>query len=447
MSQTFTVENFKGVREITLSPEGSLVVIAGGNGAGKSSFIDAFVELFDPKGTRLTPKPIRDGEDEARAEFVDTDLNIRVVRTWKKNDAGRLEVFALDGAKYSKPAEVVAKLTGGLIFDPVAFLNLDEKRQRDALLAKVGLPFDIDEVAREKAGAEGRRLDAGRDVKRLEGALASLPSPAPGTPTEEVSSAQIAAKLEEARAHNRDVERTRLAQRDAEEEIARLEARLVELRAHVEDIAPRAAQRLVDEQPLLDELGSVDEVNRQVRAAQERARVAEELSRARAAHEAAQADLDAVEAKKSAGLAAASFPVDGLSVDESGVTFEGIPFAQVNSAMRRRIAFAIATAGEPELRLVIVKDGDLLDAESLEGIRDIAARRGYTALVERDRDESRQIGFVIVDGALEGVEAPSSPSLAAPEPIHLAPADYSPRPASPNCQSGGRPGCTCDICF
>lgn len=402
MTQTFSVENFKGVREITLSPEGSLVVIAGGNGAGKSSFIDAFVELFDPKGSRLTPKPIRDGEEEARAEFIDTDLDIRVVRTWKKNDAGRLEVFALDGAKYGKPAEVVAKLTGGLIFDPVAFLNLDEKKQRDALLAKVDLPFDIDEVAREKQGAEGRRLEAGRDVKRLEGALASIPTPAPGTPAEEVSSAEVAAKLEEARAHNRAVQQTRADQLAAEQEIASAEARIAALRARVQDLAPRAAQRLIDEEPLIEELGSVDAVNRQVRAAQERSRVADELAVARTARESAQADIDAVEAKKAAGLAAASFPVEGLSVDESGVTFEGIPFAQVNSAMRRRIAFAIATAGDPELRLVIVKDGDLLDAESLEGIRDIAARRGYTALIERDRDESRQIGFTIVDGALGG---------------------------------------------
>jgi len=402
MTQTFSVENFKGVREITLSPEGSLVVIAGGNGAGKSSFIDAFVELFDPKGTRLTPMPIRDGEEEARAEFVDTDLDIRVVRTWKKNDAGRLEVFALDGAKYGKPAEVVAKLTGGLIFDPVAFLNLDEKKQRDALLAKVDLPFDIDEVAREKQGAEGRRLEAGRDVKRLEGALASIPTPAPGTPAEEVSSAEVAAKLEEARAHNRDVQQTRADQLAAEQEIASAEARIAALRARVQDLAPRAAQRLIEEDPLIEELGSVDAVNRRVRAAQERSRVAAELAAARTARESAQADIDAVEAKKAAGLASASFPVEGLSVDESGVTFEGIPFAQVNSAMRRRIAFAIATAGDPELRLVIVKDGDLLDAESLEGIRDIAARRGYTALIERDRDESRQIGFTIVDGALGG---------------------------------------------
>ncbi|KSU52863.1 ATP-binding protein [Microbacterium enclense] len=413
MSQTFTVENFKGVREITLSPEGSLVVIAGGNGAGKSSFIDAFVELFDPKGTRLTPKPIRDGEDEARAEFIDTDLDIRVVRTWKKNDAGRLEVFALDGAKYGKPAEVVARLTGGLIFDPVAFLNLDEKKQRDALLSKVALPFDLDEVAREKAGAESRRLEAGRDVKRLEGALASIPKPAPGTPAEEVSSQAILDEIDAAQHAQRHRERVERVYQDLAGELHDLESELAGLQRRLDDTraqkaaAYKAREALptpVDVAPLRGRLADVEQTNAAVRAGRDHARVAAELAAARSAHDAAQADIDAVETKKAAGLAAASFPVAGLSVDESGVTFEGIPFAQVNSAMRRRIAFAIATAGDPQLRLVIVKDGDLLDAESLESIRALAAERGYTALIERDRDESRQIGFTIVDGALGGAQ-------------------------------------------
>ena len=87
-------------------------------------------------------------------------------------------------------------------------------------------------------------------------------------------------------------------------------------------------------------------------------------------------------------------------MDENGVTFDGVPFTQVNSAMRRRVAFAIATAGDPKLRLVIIKDGDLLDADSLAAIRELADERGYTVLVERDRDESRQIGFTIEDGTL-----------------------------------------------
>lgn len=402
MGQTFTVQNFKGVRDITLSPTGALTVIAGGNGAGKSSFIDAFVELFDPKGTRLTPKPIREGEATARAEFVDTDLDIRVVRTWGKNDAGRLEVFALDGAKYSKPAEVVAKLTGGLIFDPVAFLNLDEKKQRDALLAKVDLPFDIDEVAREKAGAEERRLEAGRDVKRLTGALASMPKPSGDLPAEEVSAADVAAELRAAEDHNRRIAECTHMAATTRSTIADLEARLAAARTALADLERVEALEPIDVTALTDRLAQIDTVNARVREARERQRVGIELSEAAGKVEEAQADLDAIEDRKRAGLAAATFPIEGLSVDESGVTFDGIPFAQVNSAMRRRVAFAIATAGNPDLRLVIVKDGDLLDSDSLAAIQSIAEERDYTVLVERDRDESRQIGFTIEDGALVG---------------------------------------------
>lgn len=409
MAQTFSVENFKGVREITLSPSGSLVVIAGGNGAGKSSFIDAFTELFDPKGTRLTPKPIRDGEDEARAEFTDTDLGVRIVRTWKKEDAGKLEVFALDGAKYSKPAEVVASLTGGLIFDPVAFLNLDERKQREALLAKVQLRVDLDRLAREKAGAESARLDAGREVKRLQGALSTLTAPTPVTPTEEVSAQDILDELGAAQAENRrreeaDRENRFQAQQvqDVEAEIARLQKNLEEKRERKEAAykARQALGEMTDLAPFQERLAAVDETNSAVRAAREYFSTAKALAAAEEEHARAQTRIDEVEKVKASALAEARFPVDGLSVDDSGVTFNGIPFGQVNSAMRRRVAFAIATAGDPKLRLVIVKDGDLLDATSLEGIREIAEERGYTVLVERDRDESRDIGFTIQDGAL-----------------------------------------------
>lgn len=485
MSQTFTVENFKGVREITLSPEGSLVVVAGGNGAGKSSFIDAFVELFDPKGTRLTPKPIRDGEIKARAEFVDDELNVRIVRTWTKDDAGKLEVFALDGAKYSKPADVVAKLTGGLIFDPVAFLNLDEKKQREALLAKVDLPFDLAAVEREKAGAAERRLEAGRDVKRLQGTLASLPKPAPGAPTEEVSGAAVLAELDQAQRHNAEVQRSAalvdemVARQDSirgriaqlQREIAEADAELEQVQARGQEAARANQEPLIDLAPLRAKLAAVDETNAAVRAARDHGKVQTELAAALAAQQGAQNDLDDIDEQKRAGLASAAFPVDGLSVDDSGVTFEGIPFTQVNSAMRRRVAFAIATAGNPDLRLVIVKDGDLLDGDSLTAIQSLAEERGYTVLVERDRDESREIGFTIVDGALEGWE----PS---PEAVLTQPGEHTvdgvryvvgmnravvsrsdcpicehggpgtpPHQASPNCQSGSRDHCTCGACY
>ena len=410
MTKHFSVSDYKGVRQIYLSPSGSLVVIAGGNGAGKSSFIDAITELFDPKGSKLTPKPIREGADEARAEYTDEELQLRISRRWTKNGtAGTLQVEALDGAKYSRPSDVVASLLGGAIFDPVAFLNLDEKKQRDALLAKVELPFDLDTLSREKAGAEQRRLEAGREVKRLEGALASLPKPADDAPAEEVASAEILAELDAARLAQRNAEAAQQMYDSLAAEYDRLTRQIEALiteREQIGDQQEGALRRLnarptpVDIEPLQERLRNLDAVNQAVRDRKAYERTAADLAAAQHLHEGAQHALDAIEKTKRDGLAAAEFPVAGLSVDEDGVTFDGVPFGQVNSAMRRRVAFAIATAGDPKLKLVIVKDGDLLDADSLAAIREVADERGYTVLVERDRDESRQIGFTVRDGAL-----------------------------------------------
>lgn len=410
MSKHFSVSDYKGVRQIDLSPSGSLVVIAGGNGAGKSSFIDAITELFDPKGSKLTPKPIREGADEARAEYTDEELQLRISRRWTKNGtSGTLQVEALDGAKYSKPSEVVASLLGGAIFDPVAFLNLDEKKQREALLAKVELPFDLDTLSREKAGAEQRRLEAGREVKRLEGALASLPKPADDAPTEEVGSAEILAELDAAQTAARAVESAR---REYDEQAAlydRIQEQIAELQRSLDTVGEQqewALRKLnalpapADVEPIQERLRNLDTINQAVRDRKAFERTAADLAAAQHLHEGAQVALDAIEKTKRDGLAKAEFPVAGLSVDEDGVTFDGVPFGQVNSAMRRRVAFAIATAGDPKLKLVIVKDGDLLDANSLAAIREVADERGYTVLVERDRDESRSIGFTVRDGAL-----------------------------------------------
>lgn len=409
MTRTLSVENFKGVKHITLEPEGALVLIAGGNGAGKSSFIDAFVELFDPKGTRLTPMPIREGEDEARAEYIDTDLNLRIVRTWKKNDSGALAVYALDGAKYERPRDVVVKLTGGLIFDPVAFLNLDEKKQRDALLAKVELPFDLDALGREKAAAEERRLEAGREVKRLSGALASMPKPSGDVPEDEVSAADILAEIQAAHDAQFAREGAERSVNEAAAAVSQIEREILALQEQLgmAKVRKAAAEKRRDEQPdpidaepLRAKLETVEATNAAVRAAHEYARVESDLSRVQDQYDEAQKALGAIDDRKRAGLAEAKFPIAGLSVDDSGVTVDGIPFSQVNSAARRKVAFAIATAGSPQLRLVIVKDGDLLDSDSLAAIRAIAEERDYTVLVERDRDESRQIGFTIQDGVL-----------------------------------------------
>ena len=58
------------------------------------------------------------------------------------------------------------------------------------------------------------------------------------------------------------------------------------------------------------------------------------------------------------------------------------------------------TVDKPDLRIIFIKNGDLLDNTSLAGIETLAIERGYYVIVERDRDNSGALGWTMKDGAL-----------------------------------------------
>ena len=412
MTQTFKVEHFKGIDNVQINAShGDLIIIAGKNGSGKSSFIDGITELFDSRGVRITPKPIKDGESKAVATFTDEALDVKLTRTWTKDDGGKLEMHSLDGAKYNKPAEALAGLTGGLIFDPVKFLNMDEKTQREELLARVDLPFDLAELARQKAGVEGRRLEAGREVKRLQGTKASLVAPSKDTPTVEMSAQSVIDEIRAAESVKRDADKTvddlgfaKVRAESARADLEAAQAKLAAAETAISELEFKVATQVMpaDIDALQEKLNGLEEVNAKVREARNFQAVSEQLAAAEDAQKKENDALAAIDAQKRAGLAEATWPDPGLGIDDGGVTLDGVPLRQANTARKILAALRIATSGDPDLKLVIISDGDMLDADSIQMVRELAAEKGYTVIVERDRDESRAVGFEIVEGRLVG---------------------------------------------
>lgn len=411
---SISVSNFKGVKHITINPDGkNLVVIAGANGAGKSSLIDAITEIFDPSGTRLTPKPIRDGEKKASAEITTTKA--RIVRTWTKDDAGTLSAFALDGAKYPSGKAFVLEATGGALFDPSEFVGLTDKEQRAQLLEKVTLPFDLAAIDAAARAAYDERTEVNREVKRLTGLIASLTPPAADLPGTELSAAKLLDEHEAARTHNATLQRAAemVAQHEREiesidREVEAAEKRIADL-YHARETAislrqdamtDATAAEPIDLDVITARLNDVESINAEVRDAKRYNATAAELLAATGESSALTAKLEAIEDTKRDGLKKAEFPVEGMSIDDTGITVKNVPFKQLNSGLQDVIALDLATTDRPELRLVIMKNGDRLDATSLAAVDKIATERGYLVLVERDRDESREIGFTVVDGEL-----------------------------------------------
>lgn len=108
--------------------------------------------------------------------------------------------------------------------------------------------------------------------------------------------------------------------------------------------------------------------------------------------------LEDIAAQKREKLAAAKYPIDGLSVSEDGtVLFDGIPFSQASRAQKIRTSVSIGLAMNPKLKILLIQDGSLLDDDGLALVAEMAEQNDAQIWIERvgDKDES---AIIIEDG-------------------------------------------------
>ncbi len=399
-----TAENIKRLKAVQITPDGNTVVIAGRNAQGKSSVLDAiWMALAGGAATKETTRPIRDGETKASVVLDLGDLV--VTRRWTSAGTS-LEVAAQDGARYSSPQTILDGLIGRLSFDPLAFAEQDAKHQLQMLLDIVDLPFDPVELDAKRRGVFERRTDVNREVKRLEAQLAGLPRVPDDTPDVEVSAAALAIELREAEDEERRRETLKQDGERVADEIERLKLELAAAEASLAAAreAFAALPDPVDLAPIRARLEVADATNAAVRVKHDRARLDAELADQRAAADAGTAELAEIDRSKAAAIADAKMPLEGLSFDEEGVLYQGVPFSQASSAERLRVGIAMAMALNPKIRVIRITDGSLLDSENLALIEEMAGEHDFQIWIERV-DESGTVGVTIEDGQV--VEQPA----------------------------------------
>jgi hypothetical protein len=392
-------ENVKRLRAVEITPDGDVVVVSGRNAQGKSSVLDAiWLALAGAAGAKETTRPIRDGETHAS---VSLDLgDLVVVREWTEKGT-TLKVTAPDGARYSSPQSMLDELIGRLSFDPLAFANESPKEQLATLLSVVELPFDLEQQAVRREGLYNQRTDTNREVKRLAAIVGGMADAPDGLPDEEIDQAALAAELEEAL---RIEGRHELAHRDVTSKtalVAALKRQLLEAETDLANAQDHASSLppLVDSEAIRVRLDAAETVNRQVRARDERAELAALLVRGRQESQRLTDEIAKIEREKADAIAAATMPLEGLSFDEDGVLFQGVPFSQSSSSERLRVGIAMAMALNPKIRVIRITDGSLLDSENLALIAGLCAEHDFQCWVERV-DESGEIGVVIEDGQI-----------------------------------------------
>ena len=377
-------ENVMRLKAVEITPDGTVQVIGGRNAQGKSAVLNAiWLALGGGKASKETPLPIRDGEDKASVRLDLGDLV--VTRSWTRKGTS-LKVENAEGAQYKSPQSMLDALVGQLSFDPLAFTRLSPKEQREALLDLVDLDVDLDALDAEAKQVYQQRTDVGRQGK----AIGDIPAIDDDLPKNEESMSEWVQRLGEAQETENYLATTSVQLDNAEVDIRNAEAEIARLESLIETRTKEAKhlqQVLADtERPDLRmiqlKIGSVEDTNAKIRAnnaAKARLREKVEL---RERYSALTDRLTELDEQKASALASASFPVAGLSFNESGVLYNGVPLSQASSAEQIRVSLAMGMALNPKLRVLMIKDGSLLDADSLQAIRDQVAEGDFQLWLE-----------------------------------------------------------------
>jgi recombinational DNA repair ATPase RecF len=411
--------NFKNLKAVEINPEGANVVtLAGPNGAGKSTVLDAIQEVISG-GKDACAKPIREGANAAETTVV---LSGGLVAKRRYTPSGSTLRIEVEGEVQKSPQAIMDKLKNILAFDPLSFTTKKPAEQREVLLQLLGLDFSAHDAEFKKLYDERTLLN--REAATLAAQKAAQPTSFPeGLPDEPVSASKLLEEISRAEAYNaslkkqadelaewgRAVHQKELEVAEAEKQLAAwqetLNARKTTLAAQMSAFnkakaALAEAPLVIDVNPMRRAIETMEQANAAIAAKKVAAKVSADYRAKVAEVEAVEAKMKALEAAKQKAIRDAKFPLEGLSFDDGGIFFNGIPFAQISTGQQLRVSVAICMALNPTLRVIFIRDGSLLDQEALKLLAEMAEQNDYQIWIE-DTRSTDPAAVVLQDGEIK----------------------------------------------
>lgn len=406
------ISNLLRVKCADIRPEDNLVLVGGRNDSGKSSTLNAVALALS--GKDAPSKPIHDGAESGQVILETEEL---IVTRRFTESGSTLEVRDRAGARISRPQEKLDTLVSRVSFDPFEFTRQDAQKQLATLKTITGLDFTA--LDQEASAVFDKRTMVNRQIKELDAQLKTVALIA-GVPEEEVKVADVLSKLDAAKEHNSQNQTDRETLSDLNDTIDTWAEKILSTKNQIKQLEELLSQQEsdqvrmiqeresakahvanlkdIDTEPMLAEIRDADTINEQVRnnrTWREKQKEVEQRTLTAAGYT---KRISEIAAEKERLLAAAPFPVEGLGFDDAGVTFKGIPFPQHGMATQLRVSVAIARSLNPKLPVMLVRDGSLLDDNSLALLKEEADTHGLQVWLEVVSSDAENCVVFMEDG-------------------------------------------------
>lgn len=403
------IKNFKNIRTAEITFGDLITKVSGKNWAGKSTIYDAIWTALLGKAYvwkwTSAEKLITTGEvqSEIKVKLEATDKTIVIRR--KINEKGDMYLEAVDSEANKLLQKDIDALCSIYAVDPLEFTRLSPKDQYQ--LVQKATWLNTSEIDQEYQIAFDTRAGANSVYKSLKTQLEAMWDV---RMVERVNTQELSNDLQAINAHNKqwdDIE-TRInnwnihVQR-LDQDISDLEKQLKEIMDKIDkkNADKIEANKIIDDlkielikfekkdaQPILDKLAAADSINMSAEKRSEYARLQQQVQVAETKAIQLDTQVKEISDRKKKMIASANMPLDNMEINEKDwVIVDWLPFSQYSTAQQIMMACKIATATNPEIKLIGIKDWSLLDEDTMEKLEKFADECGYQFYLERVGEE------------------------------------------------------------
>ena len=400
------IENVKRVKAVTIEPTSNgLTILGGNNNQGKTSVLDAIAWALG--GNKYKPsKPARDGSMNPPTLRLELSNGLIVERKGKNSD---LKVTDPSGQKAGQ--QLLDSFVEELALNLPKFIESSAKDKANTLLQIIGVGEKLWELDRKEERLYNERRTIGQIADQKKKYAAEQPH-YPEAPNELVSIADLIHEQQEILARNGENAKKRQNRENIVNSLHLSEARLKQLKEQLAQeeathenlmsdyiAANKSIEDLVDESTdeIENSIANIEEINRKVRANLDKEKAEEDAKEYEKQYNNLSAEIDKVRDERKSLLDNADLPLQGLSVEDGELVFEGQKWDNMSGSQQLRISTAIVRKLKPDCGFVLLDKLEQMDLPTLTEFGQWLESVGLQAIATRV-SSGEECQIIIEDG-------------------------------------------------
>lgn len=401
-------ENVKRIKAVKVEPTpNGLTVIGGKNRQGKTSVLDAIAWALG--GDKYKPSaPGRDGSVIPPNLKVTMSNGIIVERKGKNSD---LKVTDPAGKKAGQT--LLNSFVEQFALNLPKFMDSNDKDKASTLLRIIGVEELLTQLELKEQELYNERLAIGRIADQKEKFAKEMPNYL-DVPDEPIAASNLIQQQQAILAKNGENQRLRDHKAQCDRELAAAQIAFDEAQQRLKIAeekaltARKSAADLQDEstEELERNISEIEEINVKVRANLDKEKAEEDAKEHKAQYDKLTADITNVRQAKTDLLKGADLPLEGLSVADGKLTYQGYPWDNLSGADQLKVATAIVRKLNPECEFVLIDKLEQMDLETMDDFGKWLEAEGLQAIATRV-STGGECSIIIEDG-YGGVDVPAA---------------------------------------